>query len=526
MAIPKNSHCLKNTLAQAEFEINGNSDVPFIHKFETEQNKYVYDVNTMHIVGVEPIVWDIISDFGHLSKEDIVSRYSGGYNPDKILSACGEILNARQKKKLFLSNRPEIVFPFTEEDIRQKLADERMILTLNVTEDCNFRCAYCVYSGQYLNRHAWSKRQMSWSAAKKAIDDFLQHSGNCETPSITFYGGEPLLNLPLIRKCVGYARAIETDRKILFALTINGSLLMGKTADFLAEEDFNIMLSLDGPREIHDRYRHTKDGLPTWDCIISNMKTFIKKHPEYKTNSKLKFNVIMAPPLDVSDLDKFFSSCNLLPDEWELRAGFIHKKGLTHSLNGNLSGLDAMYSTFVDNLTSGKISNDPSAPVYRLQKALYEQDWLMFHKRFEMFGFQHGRRCLPEKYCGLSTCFPGVRRTFVSVDGDYWPCERVPESSYFKIGNVEKGFDASRITQLLEEWVGFTKDQCRFCWCLRTCQIGCWSNVSDGTKTTALLKTEACEEHRKKMHKMIVEYCGVLEKNPHALDYMKDIEIK
>ena len=114
----------------------------------------------------------------------------------------------------------------------------------------------------------------------------------------------------------------------------------------------------------------------------------------------------------------------------------------------------------------------------------------------------------------------------MTIDGDYLPCERVPESEHLRIGNIEDGFDLVKIRQLLAHWVDFNKDQCRHCWCLHTCQAGCWSNVTDGSKTTGDHKKAACAQYRKDTHKLLVDYCSVLENNPNALDYMKDITIE
>ncbi len=503
-----------------------NSLTAFVHRFETRQNKYIYDVNTMKIVVVDPVVWDIIGDFGILSKEDIFSRYCGQYDIAEISSAYDEIADARQDKELFLSNRPQVELTMTEDDIRQKLNNNRKILILLVTEDCNFRCRYCVYSGRYTGRHTCSRRKMKWSIAKKGIDCYMQQNGSAKIRSIGFYGGEPLLNLPLIKKCAGYVRKKDGGKDIIFSITVNGSLLTGEAADFLASEDFNIVVSVDGPREIHDRNRRYKNGMPTWQRVISNVRAFLDKYPQYKTNDKLSFNMVMSPPLDIDILDKFLVSCDLFGRNTGVKAAFVDQVGNKINPVGKITGFDSLYERFTANLAAGRINSDVLAPIYRLQRELNEQDWLFFHKRFQLYQCHiHNHTILPERFCSLSTCIPGVQRAYLSIDGGYWPCERVSESEYMKIGDVENGLDISKIRRLLSDWVDFTKDQCRYCWCLHTCKLGCWSNISDGERPTGLLKKTACEWHRRLAHKMLVDYCTVLEKNPHALDYMEGITL-
>ena len=129
-------------------DVAENPLAPFVHRFETKENKYIYDVNTMKIVRVDPVVWEIIGDFGVLSKEEMFSKYCGQYNIAEISSAYDEIATAQRDRDLFLSNRPQVELTMTEDDIRQKLNNKRKILILLVTEDCNFRCCYCVYSGR------------------------------------------------------------------------------------------------------------------------------------------------------------------------------------------------------------------------------------------------------------------------------------------------------------------------------------------------------------------------------------------
>jgi uncharacterized protein len=503
-----------------------NPAAAFVHRFETGLNKYIYDVNTMKIVRVGSVVWEIIGDFGVLSQEAIFSKYCGKYSITEISAACDEISKVQRDKNLFLPNRPQVELTMTEEDIRQKLNNKRKILILLVTEDCNFRCRYCVYSGGYAGRHTYSGRKMKWNIAKKGIDCFMQQSGNIQSRDIGFYGGEPLLNLPLIKRCVGYARKSNLGKDIAFSITINGSLLAGDAADFLAAENFSIVVSIDGTEEIHDRNRRYKNGLLTWQRVISNVRAFLDKYPQYKTNDKLSFNMVMAPPLDIDILDKFLVSCDLFGRHTGLSAFFVDQTGNKVNPAGKITGLDSLYERFIDNLAAGRINSDVSASVYRLQRSIYEQDWIFFHKRFQIYQCHvHNHTDFPERFCTLSTCVPGVQRAYLSVDGSYWSCERVPESEYMKIGDVERGFDIPKIRRILSDWVDLTKEQCRFCWCLHTCKVGCWSGLCDGERPTELLKKNACEGHRLRAHKMLVDYCSVLEKNPHALDYIADITL-
>ncbi len=242
---------------------------PFVHCFATPEGKYVYDANTMCIVPVDEIVWEIVPDVGVLAKEELVARYAGRFAADEIGAAYERVL-AQQQEGYFLPRWPRVEFTLPEEQVREVLRTKREILILNVTERCNFRCQYCSYDGRHEGRPAHSSKEMAWSVAKQAIDEFLPCA--IETPSITFYGGEPLLNLGLIKECVAYAHRALGNRQVRFGMTTNGALLTEDVADYLAAEDFSVTVSLDGPQQIHDRYRRTADDRPTWSLVAQNLR--------------------------------------------------------------------------------------------------------------------------------------------------------------------------------------------------------------------------------------------------------------
>ncbi len=172
-----------------------------------------------------------------------------------------------------------------------------------------------------------------------------------------------------------------------------------------------------------------------------------------------------------------------------------------------------MYKRFIDNLEKGVVNEDYVSTRLWVQVGAFDRPFLQFHKR----GYLTPH--LPETFCSLSTCVPGHRRLFVNVDGDYFPCERVPDSDEMKIGSIREGVDVCKVYQMLEEWVNVTRDQCRSCWCLPTCTVGCFASIHEGGILTMDAKLEACEKHRRNAHRTIVDYCSVLEKNPNAFDY-------
>ena len=222
---------------------------PFVHLFRTSSNHYVYDVNTCRILHVAPVLWDLLPDFAPRAKQKAIAKHSHAYAPSELGSAWQSIAH-QQEKGFFLSCHPRAIeLLVAHEQVASQLEAERQQLLLEITEECNLRCSYCVYNGHHQYRRTHSRRTMPWPIARKAIDDFLIHS-QLDQPLIGFHGGEPLLNMPLMRRCIEYVESRNSAVK--FSITTNGTLLEGETSDFLAHKDFIIGVSLNGPAELQD----------------------------------------------------------------------------------------------------------------------------------------------------------------------------------------------------------------------------------------------------------------------------------
>jgi radical SAM protein with 4Fe4S-binding SPASM domain len=129
----------------------------------------------------------------------------------------------------------------------------------------------------------------------------------------------------------------------------------------------------------------------------------------------------------------------------------------------------------------------------------------------------------PERYAPVTTCVAGAQRTFVSVDGHYYPCERVPTHEDYRIGSVSTGVDVEKVYMLTRYFTECTNAQCKNCWCLYMCRIGCYSNIRQGTTFTKAMKERLCGEARRNTHHALVHYCEMLERNPHAFDHMSRV---
>lgn len=494
--------------------------LPFVHLVRSGEFHYAYDVNTRRIIRVSPAMWDLLKGYGRLGRQELLAAHLARHGRQQAEASLEQIDLARSRDGLFLSVRPEDVSPPTPERVASALESQRGQLILNVTNECNFRCRYCVYGGSYPEHRGHSSVVMARSTAQAAIDEFLAHSQDAKGPVISFYGGEPLLGFDLIRRCVEHVRQHDSVRRVRFALTVNGSLLSGERAEFLGGEDFLVSVSLDGPAELHDRNRRTRSGEATWQRVTGNIEAFLERFPSYRTNGQLRFIAVVSPTTDLRRVQDFFSSCNLFTDAMGLEVDEQRPQGQAGDPGATPLRQSAavLYADFVASLKSGQYQAQRNSRTRWVQTSLFQKAFALFHNR----GYLSPH--LPRRVEILNTCIPGARRNFVNVRGEYYACERVVECQRGRIGSVAGGVDSARVLALLREWQQASSDQCRFCWCLPTCTAGCFATVGTTDGVNAQAMQAQCASHRQRMHRLLTDYCSILQANPQAFDFVGDME--
>jgi len=416
---------------------------PFIKKIKTEKNYYIYDVNTNNILRVNKIVWELIDFVYEFSREEILNKWKSKYKKDIIIKALNNIYHYHEKENLFSPHRPkDIKISFSEAEIIRMLNTSLKQLTLEATQQCNLRCFYCVYSGKFQSERTHATKAIDLNNAKRAIDYYLAHSQENDRPTITFYGGEPL------------------QRRIYFGITTNGTLLNDKIINFLIENDCGLTISLDGPKNIHDRYRRTLQGNGTFDIIMSNIEKIRKISEEY-FSLKGGFNVVIAPPFQLKKLKEFFDSLAESYPHSYLKVGFVKKEGSSLfkdeiEENGLYEQLHKLKLDFKFNLIKGEPNKSP------FLKALFESDILRLYKRgiFDRLG---------DFYSPNGVCIPGLRKLFVNAYGNFYICERL--DSFQAIGNIIEGLDYKQIINLINNYSLLCKQDCLDCWLIRLCDL-------------------------------------------------------
>ncbi len=491
---------------------------PFVYRFETDNFRYVYDVITNNIVQVEDVIYDILPEVYDLNIEDIVSKYGRKYPADEIRKAYTQIELQRDKFGMFRPNDLLKMFlPYSEKDIVLKLENSLDQLILNVTEKCNLRCKYCVYSGNYYYERKHSERHMQYSVAERAVKFFLDrckrliYGGMSIYNSISFYGGEPLISFDLVKKICEFAKKTPKE-EILFSMTTNGTLLSEEKIKYLMGNKFFLLVSLDGPKKINDRYRITRNGKGTFDLVSRNLKMIREKNEKYY-KANVHFSIVLAPPFRIKEVIDFFSARN------DLIAG-----------NGTIINLmgreDNRYSSLF-NLYKKNLEEEFNKAKQRYVDLATQGDKQScvlnnLKKIFDPFLYRiHMRKLTPigKEIRANGICVPGTRRLFVSIDGNFYPCERMGESTY--LGNIYDGFDYKAIFGLIRSYIDISEEMCLKCWACRICGL-CYLSARNGSTLDKKRKAQNCRNALINYSLFLKLYCEILEKNPEFFRYMYD----
>lgn len=465
------------------------TEKPFIHLFKTPLGYYFFDVNTNCIIRVKEKVYNIL-----------FKRQEGTLKNSEIDIETKDIIKGLIDKKFLSSNKPkEIEHPQTRY-LDYQLNNKMKKITLQLTQNCNFRCSYCIYS-QTENgkqRHHSNKR-MSFETAKKAIDFLIAHSRDEGRVNVGFYGGEPLLEFDLLKKCVLYAEKVGEGKEIDFSITTNGTLFNSEIIEFFMKHDVITLVSFDGPKEIHDRHRRFASGEGSFEKISENLRFIKENYPQYF--DKLSFNVVVNPQDDYNCVNRFFVDYEYFKES-NVRSSLIddlyldEKNKITE--NYIVSFNYEIFKMFLNYL--GKVDKKYISPI-----ALQELDSL---KKFEEE--LDRREKLLEKTAPGGPCIPGQLRLFINTDGYFYPCERVSEvSPVMRIGHIDSGFDINKAQSLLN--VGkLTQEQCKNCWAITHCTL-CGKHADNNHELSGELKSRYCNGVRQALDNKLKKYVEITE---------------
>lgn len=438
-----------------------------VHQYKNNGYNIVLDVNSGAVHVVDELVYDIIADYENLSCDEIVSKYAGTYSEADIREAYGEIGQLKEAGQLFTD---DIYEPYID-----SFKDRPTVvkaLCLHIAHDCNLACKYCfAEEGEYHGRRA----MMSFEVGKKALDFLVANSGNRVNLEVDFFGGEPTMNFEVVKQLVAYGRSLEepNNKKFRFTLTTNGILLDDAILEFANKEMSNIVLSIDGRKEINDLMRPTRNNHgSSYDIIMPKFKKVAESRNQTNyyvrgtfTHNNLDFSK------DVLHLaDEGFEQISVEPvvaqptDDYAIRP---------EDLPQIFQEYDALARELVQRKKEGRGFN-------------------FFHFMIDL----NGGPCVAKR---LSGCGSGCEYLAVTPWGDFYPCHQFVGNEDFLMGNVDDGIVRTDIRDSFKNCNVYSKEKCRSCFAKFFCSGGCAANSYNFHGNINDAYDVGCEMQRKRV---------------------------
>ncbi|MBQ9133661.1 MAG: thioether cross-link-forming SCIFF peptide maturase [Clostridia bacterium] len=444
-----------------------------IHQYKLGGYNIVLDVCSGSVHAVDEVAYDMIAMFEQSDRSAVIAAIREKYADraditDADIEECYEqVVSLKESGKLFA---PDTFEPMAGA-LKAKTAGVVKALCLHVAHTCNLNCAYCFASqGKYHGDRAI----MSFEVGKAALDFLVEHSGTRRNLEVDFFGGEPLMNFDVVKELVAYARSIEKERgkNFRFTLTTNGLLIDDDVIDFANREMSNVVLSLDGRKEIHDRYRVDYAGNGSYDRIVPKFQklvearggknyymrgTFTHRNPDFLKDiqqmldlgfNELSMEPVVCAPGDASELTE--ADKPIVMEQYEKLAELM--------LERNRAGKPFTFYHYMIDLTGG-----------------------------------------PCIYKRISGCGSGTEYMAVTPWGDLYPCHQFVGDEKFKLGSV---FDGVTNTAMQDEFAScnvYARPECRDCWARLYCSGGCAANAYHATGSVKGIYKYGCDLFRKRM---------------------------
>lgn len=483
--------------------------------FYTSQSAYLYDTGTGKVIKLD---YDA-QLFMECLFSDSTSEYEL-YNVLSNLENVKSICSFLQEENL-LSNPQVVNFVDLCSDYSETTIECEQ-LTIELTGNCNLRCKYCIYNDFYEGNRSFNTSNIDFETAKKAIDYVNAHSGD-KALAITFYGGEPLLNFEVMKQCINYSLDTIKHKNLYFSFTTNLTLMTKEIADYIAQvPKMSIVLSLDGPEEIHNNARVKRGGEGSFQDAYNGLKLLVEAVDKYK-NTSLSFNAVLMPPYTVERFDAindFFEGLDFLPLNTEVRATYPSSGSIPESYFEELKAKDVSkieettWTSWAKEKTNNRFVLEEAKNLYSgvLKTGLVHIHNRMLHEK--PMGSIHYNGC----------CVPGKRRLYVCTDGSYKVCERIGNAP--SIGHVDVGIDIEAVKKYyLTEYEEKSIPDCSQCWAINLCDV-CYALCYDENGLNVEEKRKWCHQIRKSYVMWLQYYHELLENAPESVEEISKIEIK
>lgn len=457
-----------------------------IHQYENNGLKIVMDVPSGSVHVADDLFYDAVSVMQTTKdREEIRRRLLNDYDPEEVDETLSEIDELKKDGSLFTEDeyRPAIEAFETRPTVVKALC-------LHIAHDCNLACRYCfAEEGEYHGRRAL----MSFEVGRKALDFLISHSGNRTNLEVDFFGGEPLMNWEVVKQLVDYGRSLEAEhhKKFRFTITTNGVLLDDEIMDFCNREMDNVVMSVDGRKEVHDRMRPFRKGAGSYDLIIPKFLKFAKMRRElglkyYVRGTYTHYNLDFSNDvLHLADLG--FDQISVEPVVAPKEAPYAIRPEDVDTL---LEQYDIL-----------------AAEMIRREKE---------NRGFNFFHFMIDLTGGPCVYKRLTGCGSGTEYLAVTPWGDFYPCHQFVGMEQFLLGNVDSGVKRDDIVKQFKACNVYAKEECRTCFARFYCSGGCAANAYNFTGNITGVYDIGCRLQRKRIECAIMIKAAESEMNDTA----------
>ena len=437
-----------------------------VHQYKNNGYNIVLDVNSGAIHVVDDVMYEVIALYETNTPDEIVDKLRETYPPEDVREAMAEVGQLKENGDLFV-----------EDTYKDKILDFKKrptvvkALCLHIAHDCNLACQYCfAEEGEYHGKRAL----MSYETGKQALDFLIANSGNRRNLEVDFFGGEPLLNFDVVKKLVAYGREQEKihDKHFRFTLTTNGVLLDDEVMEFANKEMDNVVLSIDGRKEVHDRMRPFRKGDGSYDLIVPKFQKLAESRNQeryYVRGTYTHFNTDFSKDvLHLADLG--FKQISVEP----VVAQPTDDYALTEE---DLPTLFAEYDALAKEMIRRKKEG----------------------KGFQFFHFMIDLEGGPCVYKRLSGCGSGTEYLAVTPWGDLYPCHQFVGNEEFLMGDVWSGVTREDIRDEFKCCNVYAKEKCRDCFARFYCSGGCAANAYNFHGSITDAYDVGCELQKKRI---------------------------
>ncbi|MDD6242670.1 MAG: thioether cross-link-forming SCIFF peptide maturase [Roseburia hominis] len=437
-----------------------------VHQYKNNGYDIVLDVNSGAIHVVDDVTYDVIALYEGHTREEIVNSLRDRYPETEVEEALDEVQMLVDNEELFTKDTYEnYIMDFKKRPTVVKA------LCLHIAHDCNLACQYCfAEEGEYHGRRAL----MSFEVGKKALDFLIANSGNRRNLEVDFFGGEPLMNWQVVKDLVAYGREQEKlhDKKFRFTLTTNGVLLNDEVMEFCNREMGNVVLSIDGRKEVHDKMRPFRKGAGSYDLIVPKFQQFAEsRHQDkyYVRGTFTHYNLDFSEDvLHLADLG--FKQISVEPVVAEPKEPYAIRE----------EDLPKLFEEY-DKLAVEMIRRHKSG-----------EDFNFFHFMIDL----EGGPCVAKR---LSGCGSGTEYLAVTPWGDFYPCHQFVGNEKFLLGNVDEGILNTDIRDEFKCCNVYAKEKCRKCFARFYCSGGCAANAYNFSGDICGAYDIGCELQKKRI---------------------------